>query len=61
MDAVEAIGLVKMDILAQGGLAAMRDVKTELYWGAGNRELNLKGLEPWQDPQVCQRIPRPSR
>src|SRR5437867_4217566 len=27
MDAVEAIGLVKMDILAQGGLAAMRDVK----------------------------------
>ena len=25
MDAVEAIGLVKMDILAQGGLAAMRD------------------------------------
>ncbi len=30
MDAVEAIGLVKMDILAQGGLAAMRDVKTML-------------------------------
>ena len=27
MDAVEAIGLVKMDILAQGGLAVMRDVK----------------------------------
>ena len=27
MDAVEAVGLVKMDILAQGGLAAMRDVK----------------------------------
>lgn len=26
MDAVETIGLVKMDILAQGGLAAMRDV-----------------------------------
>ena len=26
MDAVEAIGLVKIDILAQGGLAAMRDV-----------------------------------
>jgi DNA polymerase III alpha subunit/nucleotidyltransferase/DNA polymerase involved in DNA repair len=27
MDAVEAIGLVKMDILAQGGLAVMRDVQ----------------------------------
>ena len=30
MDAVEAIGLVKIDILAQGGLAAMRDVKAAL-------------------------------
>ncbi len=30
MDAVEAIGLVKIDILAQGGLAAMRDVKQML-------------------------------
>lgn len=30
MDSVEAIGLVKMDILAQGGLAAMRDVKALL-------------------------------
>jgi DNA polymerase III alpha subunit/nucleotidyltransferase/DNA polymerase involved in DNA repair len=30
MDAVEAIGLVKMDILAQGGLAAMRDAKASL-------------------------------
>jgi DNA polymerase-3 subunit alpha len=27
MDAVEAVGLVKMDILAQGGLAVMRDAK----------------------------------
>jgi DNA-directed DNA polymerase III PolC len=26
MDAVEAVGLIKMDILAQGGLAVMRDV-----------------------------------
>lgn len=31
MDSVEAIGLVKMDILAQGGLAAMRDVKAVLH------------------------------
>jgi DNA-directed DNA polymerase III PolC len=30
MDAVEALGLVKMDILAQGGLAAMRDAKASL-------------------------------
>jgi DNA polymerase III alpha subunit len=30
MDAVEAIGLVKIDILAQGGLAVMRDVKAML-------------------------------
>jgi DNA polymerase-3 subunit alpha len=30
MDAVETVGLVKMDILAQGGLAAMRDVKRML-------------------------------
>jgi len=27
MDSVEAVGLIKMDILAQGGLAVMRDVK----------------------------------
>ncbi|MEW6159035.1 MAG: DNA polymerase III subunit alpha [Verrucomicrobiota bacterium] len=30
MDSVEAIGLVKMDILAQGGLAVMRDVRAML-------------------------------
>ena len=30
MDAVEAIGLVKIDVLAQGGLAVMRDVKASL-------------------------------
>lgn len=30
MDAVEAVGLVKMDLLAQGGLAVMRDVKAML-------------------------------
>jgi error-prone DNA polymerase len=30
MDAVEVIGLVKVDVLAQGGLAAMRDVKASL-------------------------------
>jgi len=30
MDSVEESGLVKMDILAQGGLAVMRDVKEML-------------------------------
>jgi iron complex transport system permease protein len=30
MDAVEEIGLVKMDILAQGGLAVMRDAKQSI-------------------------------
>jgi DNA polymerase III alpha subunit/nucleotidyltransferase/DNA polymerase involved in DNA repair len=30
MDAVEAVGLVKMDILAQGGLAVMRDARQSL-------------------------------
>ncbi len=30
MDSVEAVGLVKMDILAQGGLAVMRDVREML-------------------------------
>jgi error-prone DNA polymerase len=30
MDAVEAIGLVKMDILAQGGLAVMRDAMEDI-------------------------------
>jgi error-prone DNA polymerase len=30
MDSVEAVGLVKMDILAQGGLAVMRDVQEML-------------------------------
>ena len=53
MDAVEAIGLVKMDILAQGGLAAMRDVKTML--AARGVEVDLErftanGRAP-QDPQ----------
>lgn len=31
MDAVEALGLVKLDILAQGGLAVMRDALAEIH------------------------------
>ena len=40
MDAVEAIGLVKIDILAQGGLAAMRD--------PGSRRLTGDHRRPWR-------------
>ena len=54
MDAVEVIGLVKIDVLAQGGLAAMRDVKTSLAKRGVTVDLN--GLEPWQDPQVWELI-----
>jgi len=70
MDAVEAIGLVKMDILAQGGLAAMRDVKTTLpaieldldhcvARNKSNGQLLLgdpQATEPWQDPSVWEMI-----
>lgn len=72
MDSVEAIGLVKMDILAQGGLAAMRDAKASL--ALRDIEVNLEHCvarkkssgellhgtpsppEPWCDPQVWQMI-----
>ena len=54
MDAVEVIGLVKVDVLAQGGLAVMRDVKTSLAKRAVSVDLN--SLEPWQDPQVWEMI-----
>ena len=72
MDAVEAIGLVKMDILAQGGLAAMRDVKAMLDQRGIEVDLercvardksdgrlllgNPQAPEPWQDPQVWEMI-----
>jgi DNA polymerase-3 subunit alpha len=54
MDAVEAIGLVKMDILAQGGLAAMRDAKDSL--ARTNVQVDLDALEPWQDEAVWEMI-----
>jgi error-prone DNA polymerase len=72
MDAVEALGLVKMDILAQGGLAAMRDVKAMLAERGIEADLdhclarnkadgrllagNPQAPEPWQDPQVWDMI-----
>jgi error-prone DNA polymerase len=54
MDAVEAIGLVKIDVLAQGGLAALRDVKASL--AQRGVTVDLSALEPWQDPQVWEMI-----
>jgi DNA-directed DNA polymerase III PolC len=54
MEQVEAIGLVKMDILAQGGLAVMRDTKRMI--AARGIEVDLKGLEPWDHPEVWQMI-----
>jgi hypothetical protein len=54
MEQVEAIGLVKMDILAQGGLAVMRDAK-KMITDRGI-EVDLKALEPWDDPEVWQMI-----
>jgi DNA polymerase III alpha subunit len=50
MDACEAAGLVKMDILAQGGLAVLRDVKAGL--GGGERPPG----EPWDDARIWELI-----
>ena len=54
MDAVEVIGLVKIDVLAQGGLAVMRDAKAAL--ARRDVSVDLKALEPWQDPQVWEMV-----
>lgn len=54
MDSVEAIGLVKIDILAQGGLAAMRDAKQSL--AQRGIAVDLAALEPWEDPAVWEMI-----
>ena len=54
MDAIEAIGLVKIDILAQGGLAAMRDARQSL--ASRGIAVDLGRLEPWDDPEVWEMI-----
>lgn len=54
MDAVESVGLIKMDILAQGGLAVMRDVVTAL--ARRDISVDLETLEPWEDPDVWEMI-----
>jgi DNA polymerase III alpha subunit len=41
-------------VLAQGGLAAMRDVKVSL--AKRGTTVDLNALEPWQDPQVWELI-----
>jgi DNA polymerase III alpha subunit len=54
MDAVEEMGLVKMDILAQGGLAVMRDAKEAI--ARKGITVDLAALEPWDDPKVWEMI-----
>lgn len=54
MDAVESVGLVKMDILAQGGLAVIRDT-LQLLSEKGIQP-DLENLEPWEDPEIWKMI-----
>lgn len=49
MECVEALGLVKLDVLAQGGLAVIRDVQHTL----AQRGVTVNvGELPWQDSKV---------
>jgi DNA polymerase III alpha subunit/nucleotidyltransferase/DNA polymerase involved in DNA repair len=62
MDSVEAVGLIKMDILAQGGLAVMRDVEQmvrERKCTTENTELQLQEA-PYAGSAGQGRIERPS-
>ena len=54
MDAVELLGLVKLDVLAQGGLAVMRDAVAWL--AAKGITVDLGTLEPWEDGEVWEMI-----
>jgi DNA-directed DNA polymerase III PolC len=54
MDNVEAVGLVKLDILAQGGLAVMRDARNMIK--ARGVTVDLESLEPWEDPAVWEML-----
>ena len=54
MDAVEHVGLVKMDILAQGGLAVIRDTLAMLAEAGVTPD--LEHLEPWEDPTIWRMI-----
>ncbi len=50
MDSVEPVGLIKIDILAQGGLAVMRDARQWL--SQRGIDVDLKSLDPWEDRKV---------
>ena len=52
MEAVEAMGLVKLDILAQGGLSVLRDTREALRI----RGIDLPDAGRWDDPHVWQMI-----
>ena len=54
MDAVESVGLVKMDILAQGGLAVIRD-SLQLLAEKGITP-DLENLQPWEDAEIWKMI-----
>ena len=54
MDSVEAVGLVKLDILAQGGLAVMRDARKMIE--ERGISIDLESLEPWEDPAIWDMI-----
>jgi DNA polymerase III alpha subunit len=54
MDAVESVGLVKMDILAQGGLAVIRDALALLRERGITPD--LENLAPWEDAGIWEMI-----
>jgi len=54
MDAVEAVGLIKLDILAQGGLAVIRDACTML--AERGVHLDLENLAPWDDAGIWEMV-----
>ena len=54
MDAVELLGLVKLDVLAQGGLAVLRDARESL--SRRGVTVDFGRLEPWGDPSVWDMI-----
>ncbi|MBL9129477.1 MAG: DNA polymerase III subunit alpha, partial [Verrucomicrobiales bacterium] len=51
MDITEAVGLVKMDVLAQGGLAVLRDARDAIRRNHGV-DVDFAALEPWRDERV---------
>lgn len=62
MDACEAAGLVKMDILAQGGLSVLRDTRAsiaampERLRTPVHAELSAPAAEPWDDRVIWDMI-----